>query len=293
MYASLLHALRDIGAESTEVDTHYGNDFAERTAPPDGVLISYHSVGNAPNVWRLKETPIPFFYSLDRLGYSGWSELSVEKEKFEPLISAESESEAKTFCNSISDWLVRENLSKYMQSSESISGGADFVLFPLQVSSDIVATHNRMNPLDVLHEAAKICKRQRRMLVVKRHPYCTSKTVVRRLVLERILNKYVRITNASITSLLSACNAVLVGNSGVGLEAIVYGKPVYSFARSEYEIATHQVCNLDDISSAFTSPPMPHPNGYKFGHYYLRKRCFDARDPSDVRDKLRNFIGLK
>lgn len=290
MYTNLLRALCSMNAEVTEVDTHYGSDLIERTAPPNGILISYHSVGQAENVLRLKETSIPFFYNFDRLGYSGWSELSIEREKYEKIVAAREEIKAKTYCNNISNWLIQENLSKYTQSTENNISHKGFILFPMQILTDAVAVHNRIDPLTVLHEATKYCKKQKKLLLIKRHPYCTSNRIKYHLLFNSIFNEYVRTTTASITSLLSACEAVLVGNSGVGLEAIIYGKPVYSFARSEYDMAAYQIRDSHDIASVFSASPEPHPNGYKFGHYFLKERCFDARNPDDILEKLKNFL---
>lgn len=293
MYANLLQALHTLGADVSETDVHYGRDFVERKAPPSGILISYHSVGNAPNVWRLKETPIPFFYNIDKLGYSGWSELSVDGRTHAHIVDGRNANDGEEYCKSISEWLVKENLSKYRQGNQGLPTSDKFVLFPMQVRYDSVAVHNRIDPLIVLHEAARISKARKKLLLVKRHPYCTSKKVAFHLMREQLFNKYVKTTEASVTSLLSACDTVLVGNSGVGLEAIIYGKPVYSFAKSEYEIATYPIQRLMDIKSAFSGVMEPHPRGYKFGRYFLKERCFDARDPIDICTKLHNLIGVE
>lgn len=290
MYTNLSLALKSIGSDVTEMDTFYGSDFSERHAPPGGALISYHSVGGRPNVWRLKETSIPFYYNLDKLGYSGWSELSVNKKIHEGAIVNRNQNHAESFCRAVSSWLIEENLSKYVQGSRYINEIEPFVLFPMQVRDDIVAVHNRLDPLRVLRVAAAMCKKHKRLLLVKRHPYCKNWKTASLLGLLDASNKYVRITDASITSLLPVCQAVLVGNSGVGLEAIIYGKPVYSFAKSEYDFASYQIESEEDIESVYFSSSKPHPNGFKFGHYFLSERCFDARDIIDIKNKIQNLI---
>lgn len=293
MYDTLLEALESIGSEVSEVDVHYGNDFMSRAAPNNGVLISYHSIGNSPNVWRLKEASIPFFYNLDRLGYSGWSELSVDRHKHEKIIASLDEMAAKNYCSNVAEWLVRENLSKYKQGNDSTVLPHDFIFFPMQVRSDRVATHNRLDPLDVLHEASKMSKDLKRPLLVKRHPYCDSKKTLAHLLYDSARNKYLRMTKASVTTLLRSCGAVVTGNSGVGLEAIFYGKPVYSFAKSEYDLVSFPIINKSDIRKIFKDNGSPHPNGYRFGHYYLNRRCFDCRDVDDIRRKLIDLVGIK
>lgn len=290
MYATLTAALQQLGVTVQEIDVYYGNDFAPRTAPPGNVLLSYHSVGDSKNVWRIKETSIPYFYNIDRLGYSGWSELAIKPElhienidKLDPIKSAE-------FQKKISDWLLAEKLSKYIQGGSPSPLESNFIFFPLQIRSDAVAVHNRIDPLKVLRAAAIAAWRQRKPLVVKRHPYCTSKRVELNLLAHR-LNPYVWMTDASVTAILPACDAVLVGNSGVGLEAIVHGKPVYSFAKSEYAMASFQIEKKTDLKKIFCKSHHPsHPISSRFVAYFLQERCFDARSIRDTFIKISHLL---
>lgn len=290
MYDTLTAALNQLGATVREIDTYYGNDFAPRTAPPGGVLFSYHSVGHSKHVWRIKETPIPYFYNIDRLGYSGWSELAVNPEPHLRNIEQIDPQKAEDFRRKISDWLRTENLSKYRQKSHRPPLKSGFIFFPLQIRSDAVAVHNKIDPLKVLRVAAHAAWSKKKPLIIKRHPYCTSTRVALSLLGHR-LNPYVWTTTASVAAILPTCDAVLVGNSGVGLEALVHGKPVYSFAHSEYEISSFKIDNADDIKEVFCKEIYsPHQNSDRFVSYFLQERCFDARSVSDTVQKIGKIL---
>lgn len=291
MFDTLGAAARQHAESIIEIDTHYGQDFTPRKAPENSVLFSYHSVGNEPNVWRIKETAIPYFYQIDRRGYSGWSELAVEQQKHLEELGKIPTGEAEAFRVHISSWLQDENISKYAQSNLAAPTRSSFVFFPMQVRSDAVAVHNRLDPLKVLRAAARTARRQRKILVVKRHPYCTSKAIGIHLRVLARTNPYVLVSDASVNSLLRACDAVIVGNSGVGLEALVHGKPVFSFSASEYQAACFPLWCLSDLeNSAFGASPPLHPMASQFVSYFLKQRCFDARNVEDATLKIGTIL---
>jgi len=291
MYAGVLNALRGLGLDFVEEPIRYGSDFVARVASSDGIRLSYHSIGNARNVWRLKETPIPYYYGIDRLGYSGWSELSVRPDQHEALVRQQDERRSETFCAGLAEWLRTNNLSKYRQADVECKLPQRYVFFPMQVSTDVVARHNRLDPIAVLRRASRYAARHGMPLVVKRHPYCRSWRVAAWIKWLALANRHVHVTTASITRLLPSCSAVLVGNSGVGLEALVYGKPVYSFAASEYELVTHPIRHLDELESIFAAGEhVRHRDAYRFVRYYLAECCFDARSADDTRKKIARIV---
>src|SRR5690606_14349617 len=130
-----------------------------------------------------------------------------------------------------------------------------------------------------LHRAAYYARRRKMLLVVKRHPYCNSPTIAAALAFESATNPYVKLTNASVQQILPACSAVLVANSGVGFEALIHEKPVYSFAYSEYEAYASRIFELDDIGRAFDlqrGDSGIHARGARLVHFFLNQMCFDA-----------------
>src|SRR5690606_14294329 len=121
---------------------------------------------------------------------------------------------------------------------------------------------------------------------VKRHPYCRNLLMNVSLRVVRHFGN-VLYTDASVTQILPSCTAVITGNSGVGLEALAYGKPVFTFGKSEYQLASYQLDALEDIDAVFAQQcHKEHPLGRRFVHYYLKTICFDVRSPSDVQGKI-------
>ena len=291
MYNTLTNAVKALNGTYVEEPTYYGSDFVARSAPDRGLRLSYHSVGNTKNVWRIKETPIPYYFGIDRLGYSGWSELSVCSVLHDGGMRRQDEVAANAFCSELTNWLKDNNLSKYRQPVKKSVLPNRFVFLPMQVASDAVAQHNRLDPIAVLRRAADYAKSYGLPLVVKRHPYCQNLRIAMWLKWLAQTNPYIYLTGASVTRLLPACSAVLVGNSGVGLEALAYGKPVYAFAASEYDLVAYPIQCLEELELIFSvSQHARHPDSYRFVRYYLLECCFDSRNADDAREKVARIL---
>jgi hypothetical protein len=283
MFDALTASLQQSGFDAVFEETVFGSTFEPRPAPAEGFRISYHSCGDVRHVWRLKETSIPWFYSFDRLGFSGWSEISVRAESYREGVSAEDEASADAFCTTLVEWLDSGNLSKYRQDSGDLPIDVPFVFFPLQIRDDVVARFARIDPLLALRKAARMAKAAKVPMVIKRHPYCTSRSVGAAISMARLANPYVFVSNGSVNSLLSKCGSVLVANSGVGLEALLRGKKVHSFAAGEYDLASHAINSPDGLYRAFDlSGDGASSLATRFASYYLRRMCFDARDPASI-----------
>jgi hypothetical protein len=294
MYKNLLSALLDMNLEVHEIPIEHGHDFANRSAPSNGFSLSYHSVGYSRYVWRIKETSIPFFYSIDRRGHSGWSELSGKSQEYTDhltKVKSVDDEVARLETRKIRNWLESNNLSKYEQKDVDYELPEDFVFFPLQTLNDPVRIHDRLDPVDVLVAAAGYAKKSQRHLVVKRHPYCQSIRVALLLNWICLTNPFVRSTNMSVAKLLPSCRCVLVGNSGVGLEALIYGKNVHTFSASEYEMVTHKIETLEDIGNVFENTnDDSSPEIDRFVWYFLHSVCFDARDKTSIKSRIELII---
>ncbi|MDK4737845.1 capsular polysaccharide export protein, LipB/KpsS family [Rhizobium sp. LEGMi198b] len=258
-----------------------------RNAPEGGIVLSYHSVGDEPNVWRIKETPIAGWYSFDANGFSGWSSLARFPQNHAPAIDRMDTHAARQRIGALRDELRKRNLSKYNQSSESFDVSRPYVYFPLQKVDDPVAEFCRLNTLEVLYRAAELADQTDTLLVVKRHPLCESIVIGQTLDDLRRKFRNVIVSNASIHRHLEGCNSVIVANSGVGMEALLYGKPVFSFAASEYELATTAVSSLDELHKAFSAVlPADDGRAARFLAYYLDHCCFSIYDISTIEQRV-------
>ena len=256
---------------------------APRKAPPNGICISYHSVGDGPNIWRVKETSIVGWYSFDPNGFSGWSSLARFPEQHAAAIDAVDTAVARREVDVLRRELRAKNASKYAQSTQPFSVNQPFVYLPLQLLDDPVSQFYRFNVIDVMRYSAALAERTGQLLVVKRHPLCKSAAISEELERLRHSNKNVVVSDASIHEHLSQCRAVIVANSGVGLEAFLYGKPVFTVAASEYELGAYPCGTLEDIARAF-APTLPEDDGRgaRFLLYYLSQCCFSIYNRETV-----------
>lgn len=273
---------------SRPIDVHlkpvaHGMHNVPRRARANGVVFSYHSIGTEQNVWRIKETPIAGWYSFDPNGFSGWSSLAKFPTSHLSRIRGCDPEASRAYVQRLKDNLRRQNVSKYSQSTEAFGLDRPYVYFPLQLIDDPVSEFCRLNPFDVIVRAAELAQKSGYFLVLKRHPLCRSAVV--KEVLEEVQKAFssVVVSNASIHQHLEGCRSVIVANSGVGLEALMYSKPVFSFAASEYELATTAIGSLDELDAAFAAD-LPDNSAWmaQFLHYYLEYCCFSIYDNNSL-----------
>ncbi len=254
MYAQLccVLATRPVAIHMTTIGP--GMQAIERQAPAGGFTLSYHSIGEGPNIWRIKETPIAGWYSVDENGYSGWSSLARFPEKHADEIAGMDAAQSIDYVSRVRNQLRQKNESKYKQHLHDFNVDGPYVYFPLQVMDDPVSQFCRLDTLDVLKRAAELSEQTGIALVVKRHPLCESPVVEDALRKLQAGFRHVVVSQASVHQHLEGCQSVIVANSGVGMEALMYFKPVFSFAASEYELATQAIHSLDQLQEAFASP---------------------------------------
>ena len=288
MFSALCHVANENHYSCQWNEIAFRSEFLRRSAPDNGFRLSYHSVGDIRHVWRIKETAIPYLYTFDRLGFSGWAETSQFPERFINCISKVPNDQADAFCRDTRDWLIANNLSKYEQNDfKENTLPEDFIFFPLQLRNDIVSQFCFLDPIKVLIETSKISRERKQFLIIKRHPFCNNRLISTALKIVKINNPYIIISNASVNQLLQGCSSVIVANSGVGLEALIHGKPVYSFAKSEYEQGTTQFKNISDLRPLLDN----HENtksgwANKFIYFFLKRMCFDARNHDTIRKSI-------
>ncbi len=292
MFESLKKGLERFNLNLSFEKIPYGVSFRPRTAPKDGFTLSYHSVGNVPHVWRIKETPVQFYYSFDRMGFSGWSELSINPNYHRKQLDQIDSDLAATFTRKLRTKLITSNTSKYKQTDKPFTLDEPFVFYSLQMPNDIVSSLYKVNAFKVLQHAALLAKEKRIKLVVKRHPYCLNPKVSWELFKATYNNPYVIKTSASIHKILPLCSSVLVANSGVGFEALIHGKRVYSFGSSEYELATTSLKSISDIEQifSFNQSTINSTLINRFVYYFLKRCCFNVNDANDIDNKLQRAI---
>jgi len=293
MFESLKKRLKNFNLNLSFEKIPFDISFRVRTAPKAGFTLSYHSVGNVQNVWRIKETPVQYYYSFERFGFSGWSELSINKDYHLNYIKQVDSGLAYKFTHQLRSQLILTNTSKYKQTDKPFTIDEPFVFYSLQKPGDIVSRLYRLNAFKVLQQASFLAKKKRIKLVVKRHPYCYDPRVTWALFKATFNNPYVIKTSASIHKILPLCSSVLVANSGVGFEALIHGKQVFSFGSSEYELATTPLNSIGDIDQVFSNQITLNTAWInRFVYYFLTQCCFNVNDAKDIDNKLQRAIDI-
>lgn len=254
-YVSLLAALLRL---ECEVVARPYRPFAEvlgRPDPAEGVYYAYHARDIGPHAYCVKGAALPDLWYMDRGGYSGWCELA--RDAALQAASADHDlARADAVIAAYRDRFRTENLSRYaqpardtgMETNESFA-----VFYPLQVNDDEVLKLSRFAQFEVLEALANLAEREGRGVVIKRHPLCRSAHISQAL--DDLAGRpWVTILDASVHDLIERSETVLVANSGVGLQALIHGKPVFSLAGSEYAHMTTPLEQLSDLPSLMTPP---------------------------------------
>lgn len=291
-FAQMVAAASDLGLNVETVSSVMYSDASPRLARRGQCCISYHSFGDEPHVWRVKESYLPGFYTFDRFGYSGFSELARNPQGFRAAIEAFDLAEADQIIAACKARFFDANLSKYAQPdtvSEELP--ADYVFFPLQTVHDRVQRFARVVQVDAIKALAMASERAGLPLVIKRHPYCHDETT--RQVLDEIRTNHalVHVVNGPIRDLVAGASAVVGANSGVLFEALLAGKPVFSFASSDFEQACITLADSDAFDVVFQQTHSIKPEfPRRFLGWYLDQYCLCLDRPQSFAEKLRLAI---
>ena len=226
---------------------------AQERAGPDTVHYAYHCRSPHSNMYCLKPGPLPDLWYFDSSGYSGWCELtgnSILQEKSAAFDIDRANELLSSYRHAFRD----SQLSRLPQAKHGLEGAIaeleGFIFYPLQVNSDEVLKLARFGQSEVLRRLRRLSADFGTPIVLKRHPLCESH-FIRTLLAELSQEPGIFVTDGSIHELIDRCRAVLVSNSGVGFQALIHGKRVYSLADSEYGHLTKRIESLEDLSQVF------------------------------------------
>ena len=140
--------------------------------------------------------------------------------------------------------------SKFEQPpSQKLDLPDDFVFFPCQIPHDeTIKYHSSVTVPEALEATCKATKELNIPLFVKGHPVNPGSMAP----LHELTTKYkhVRwIDNVSIHDIIPHARAVVVVNSGTGMETLLHKRPVVTFGRCEYDCVSNRATtdNIVDI----------------------------------------------
>ncbi|WP_445011800.1 capsular polysaccharide export protein, LipB/KpsS family [Vreelandella stevensii] len=256
----------------------------------DSVTVSYHTIKSdfQNDSLHVKFGPLPGFFSIDNVGYAGFSSVSkITLEDVNEYCSNVSFEELDDFSDFLKKKYIDSNLSKYSQVSlASEIPSNKYVFVALQVLNDEVAKLARCSQADMLAKVVQHYSDSSYDVVIKRHPMCKS-VKVSALLEELGKQEHVIISNGSVHELLAKSEVVYTINSGVGLEALIHDKPVVVFGSADYQCAAiygdlNNFATVDDV--LFDKFRM---NNRKFLYYFFNHYLCSTSEKSD---KIASYV---
>lgn len=250
------------------------------------ITISYHTYGQKQNTIHYKAADIPNYVVFDQGGYSGWSTLSeVDAQTFTKISAKVANNWFFTFQSNIS----QNNLSKYQQPEINSSRLEEqkYIFVALQIYDDSTQTLANISMLRMLDIIVEKYDGTEFSIVVKRHPLCRNSAIKEKIEYYKKHGKII-IDDSSIHQLIKYSAAVFTVNSGVGSEALVYLKPVYTFGRCDYQIAT---VSVESEEQFFKMPLEPKKqlndiDIIKFLYFYRKHYLIDLDNKDSLRKKF-------
>jgi hypothetical protein len=125
----------------------------------------------------------------------------------------------------------------------------DYVLFLCQIPHDeTIKYHSDVSVWDALKATLEATKELNKTLIVKGHPVNPGSMAPLNS-LCKLYNHAHWVDNVSIHDLIPNAHAVVVVNSGTGMEAMLHKRPVVTFGRCEYDCVSNRATtdNIVDI----------------------------------------------
>lgn len=130
--------------------------------------------------------------------------------------------------------LIFKSPSPHLQKTNS-SAPEQYIFLPLQVSSDTqIKLHSEYDNIKAIHFAHSESSKNNIGLVVKLHPAENDPAEIDRIIKAQEFLGF-HISNANTIELIKNANAVITINSTVGMEALLYRKPVKTLGRCLYK----------------------------------------------------------
>ena len=129
-----------------------------------------------------------------------------------------------------------------------------FLLYACQLPHDqTIKFHSDFSVEYSLRETIKWCIDRKIHLVIKPHPVNPgSMRPLFDIYMEYEPSEYVVWKdNININDLLRNCSGLVSVNSGVGMEGIVHGRPVFTWGRADYDSVSHTVSDFESFDYAW------------------------------------------
>jgi hypothetical protein len=252
----------------------------------------------ANKTWFFKPTiPDENQCTLDTLGYGPYSTPTYNK----PDLDSISEKEVTHFYNTkVKGWKTK-NVSKWGKNHFKKTSVTDkgYYLVLGQVFNDTVVTrHEFGNYADKLLQVVRELNAWTdEKIIVKLHPYTNGVDYAEGVSFNFIedmerklkgISPDIEVVSefVSLYSYLPGAKCVVLSNSGSGLEALMYDKPVISFGMPEYHWVTYDLRKVCDVQNAVKVDNWHDVlQSRKYLYWYMKEYCFYDQKSANRRVK--------
>lgn len=284
-YTNLCEVLSELGIKYEIVyNKRYKFFSGERNR--NEVRFSYHCKKMASkannNDWTVHTSGTAGYFTVDKVGYAGFSMLANHRPTWEKYLEQNlniASAWSQKFCKD----RTTSDKSRNKQSG-SFSLKEPYLFIAGQLSYDSVLSLTKIKQNVFYQEIASQAEKHGLKVVYKPHPAEAIKKSSAKAPKNAI------ISNDSIQSLISGSTAVALINSGVGIEALMYKKPIYMCGSSDYMHECKVMTTVDEIKQLdFTW----NPNSDTIDQllYYLHvKQYVDCYSKESIKNKILAII---
>lgn len=258
-------------------------------------VISYHTNGPlSKKHLHIQESTLAGRCSIDNMGFAGFSSLAMKHEYFDYCKNSPEKIEAMNKCI---QYYIDNNISKYAQQNEAVELdlSMEYVFIPMQVTTDVVASLAYIDGGRLLSIVAEHFSHTKTNVLVKRHPYCKSLSIQKKLNELSDAGKII-IVDASVHELIENAKAVFTVNSGVGLEAIIHNRKVIATGECEYCCAlAAQPKSEDELKNVLDNIDninFEQSQRLNFLTYYINDYAISKDDVVCIKNKINEWIAV-
>ena len=218
--------------ESLDADIVYIPHKSTDTFPVRGKEVRYYM-----------QTVFPFQFYIDSKGFAGGASrypFDFDANREVPHGSFYAQMQARAALNE-SKFEQPANTDLYLPD--------DYFLYLCQIPHDeTIKYHSDISVLDALFATCKTAEKLNIPLIVKGHPVNPGSMAPLHQLTTQFKNAY-WVDNISIHDLIPHSKAVIVVNSGTGMETLLHKKPIVTFGRCEYDCVSNKATtdNIVDI----------------------------------------------
>ena len=273
--------IADKVAERQDIILVPRHQFNLRSCRPllQGRTVSYHTRGayDARHL-RYKDGALLGYVTLDHSGYAGFASIATDFEQIRRAVAnVPTDILYRTRAELYSE-LVETGKSKLYQPPVNAKIIGPYVFVALQMIDDEAAELAWMPSIELLNQVALLYRGTKTTVVVKRHPHCRSASI-QAAMLKLEHSGTIVVSDASIHSLIAGAEIVFTVNSGVGLEAMVHGRPVIVSGLCDYAYGVQCVRNAEELAVAVEQGGWKQEiNALEFLYYYTHRHAFKVCD---------------